>query len=76
MLAATKLLQDIDVIELACSVRTGKILAKFFFCKFIDQAAGEVHKLAKQELDQYLPSTDRTSKFNKVFIIMALFQVY
>ena len=32
----------IDVIELlACSVRTGKILVSFFFCKFMDRAAFE-----------------------------------
>ena len=41
----------IDVIELACSVRTGKILVEF-------QVSGTVQEL---ERDQYFPSTDRTS---------------
>jgi len=27
----------------------------FFFGRFMDQAAGEVHKLAKKEEDQYSP---------------------
>ena len=41
--------QNIDVIELACSVRNGKILVEFLFGKFMDQAVeGEVHKLAKK----------------------------
>ena len=30
----------VDVIEPACSVRTGEILVEFSFCKFMDQAAG------------------------------------
>ena len=36
------------IIELACSVRTGKILVSFF-CKFMDLACGSVHKLAKEK---------------------------
>ena len=58
-------LQDIDVNELACSVRTGKILGEFFFCKFSygpSRRATEARSinLQKKERDQYFPSTDRT----------------
>ena len=50
-----------NLIELACSVRIGKILVSFFFfCKVMDLACGLVHKLAKKELDQYSLSTDLT----------------
>ena len=49
-----------NCIELACLVRTGKILVSFFFCKFMDLTCGSVHKLAKKELDKYFPSTDLT----------------
>ena len=42
-------------------VCTGKYWSSSFFSKFMDRAAGEVHKLAKKERDQYFPSTDRTS---------------
>ena len=31
----------------------GWILAKFFFCVFMDRDEVEVHKLAKRERDQY-----------------------
>jgi len=31
----------------------GWILAKFFFCDFMDRDGVEVHKLAKKERDQY-----------------------
>ena len=50
-----------------CEVRTGKILVEFFFFFAMNRAAGEVHKLARKEPDQYFPSKDRTSHFNKGF---------
>ena len=33
----------------------GWILAKFFFCMFIDRDGVEFHKLTKKEWDQYPP---------------------
>ena len=53
--------EDFGVLRATNEVRTGKILVEFFFYKFMDRAAGEVHKLAKKERDQHFPSTDRTS---------------
>ena len=45
-------------IELACSVRTGKILVEFFLFFFFFL---QVYGLAKKELDQYFTSTNLTS---------------
>ena len=47
----------VDVIELACSVRTGKILVEFLF---LQRFGKEYHRLEKKEQDQYFPSLDRT----------------
>ena len=42
-------LQYIYVIDQACSVKDGWILAKFFFCVFMDRDEVEVHKNAKKK---------------------------
>ena len=41
------------VIDQACSVKDGWILAKLFFCMFMNQDGVEVHKHAKKEQGQY-----------------------
>ena len=47
-------------IELACSVRIGKILVSFYFWKFMDLPFGLFHDFQKKEVDQWLPNTDLT----------------
>ena len=49
----------------------GWILAKFFFCVFMDRDEVEVHKLAKKERGQY-PAILTTNLVNKGFIIWLL----
>jgi len=47
----------------------GYILAKFFFCVFMDRDGVEVHKLAKKRTRPISSHLDRTSLVNKGFII-------
>ena len=50
----------------------GWILAKFFFCVFMDRDEVEVHKLAKKRMRPISSHLDRTNLVNKGFIIWLL----
>ena len=50
----------------------GWILAKFFFCVFMDRDEVEVHKLAKKRTRPISSHLDRTDLVNKGYIIWLL----
>ena len=54
----------------------GWILAKFFFCVFMDRDEVKVHKLAKKGMRPISSHLDRTNLVNKGFIIWLLGKFY
>ena len=70
----TPLPKDDDMYGVIDQVRVqdGWILAKFFFCVFMDRDEVEVHKLAKKRTRPISSHLDRTNLVNKGFIIWLL----
>ena len=66
-------------VEFACSVRTGKIMVSFFFCKFMDPPAAQSINLEKQNSTNIFPvwtEQVHSIQFPFNFVALVFIKVY